>query len=709
MNLNEQQINCIKHEGSPQVIIAGAGTGKTTVMIEKINHLIATGKHTPKSILALTFTNKAANEMKDRFKQKNKAIDQPTFGTFHSFCLKFLKSNLSKSTLDINTNFTIIDTQQQKEIITNLLKNQPNPFNRKPKEFISKISKIKQTPRYSHNSQIEKAASDIKMIFSPYNNKLKELNAVDFDDLLLYTHDILSSDATLLGHVQQQYEYIIVDEYQDTNQIQNDLTILLAKHHENICVVGDFDQTIYSWRGAKIENLLEFNQHFPTTTVQKLETNYRSTKEILTSANQLIEHNTQREPKNLISDKAGHSKPQHIVCFNEREEAETIVNKIKSLQKDNQYKLSDFAILYRTNQQARAIEETLTYYNMPHQIVGTTAFYQRSEIKHAVAYLQCLKNINQPVWFERAILNPPRGIGKTSITKLINYSIEKNCAIEAAAQDPDCPIQDRYRSIVLTFIETFKKINDAPESVSTKLEQLFNDVKFESFIMKQENSKDRLDNIKELQSKLKEITNLNEFLDEITLFQGSDTMETIEKISCLTLHLAKGLEFPIVFIPGFENNLMPLRNSDSIEEERRLAYVGITRGKDQVYLLSTYKRMLMGDDWYHDPSPFTKEIKTTIDVKITTQANAFGKALIFKLNEADINFKILEEQKKTTLNATKIISTVFEKGDIITHPTLGTGIIESLSGEKENLMYDIKFHSGRKKLMAKFAPLTKQT
>ncbi len=707
MNLNNQQQHCVSHYGAPQVIIAGAGTGKTTVMIEKIKHLIQTNQHEANQILALTFTNKAANEMKERFDKTSSSILKPTFGTFHSFCLRLLKTALTNQDHILKSNFTIIDNQQQKEIINELMKNQPNPLNRKPKDILSKISRIKQTPREMHPELLEKSATDIRTIFKPYNEKLKQLNCVDFDDLLLYSYDILLADIKTLEQLQNKYKYIIVDEYQDTNQIQNDLTILLAKAHENICVVGDFDQTIYSWRGAKVENLLEFHHHFPNAVVHKLESNYRSTNEILKTANQLIEFNSQREPKKLIGQRASNNKPQHIVCFNEREEADTIARKIKSLL-SKEYKPNDFAVLYRTNQQARVIEESLTHHNIPHQIIGTTAFYQRSEIKHAIAFLQCLDNINQPVWFERAILNPPRGVGKTSIKKLIDFSLEKKLSLELAITDPNCPIQDRYRTITQNFISDIHHINQQNIPIETKLEKLFESVNFSSFLRKQENSLDRLDNIKELQSKLKNITNLHDFLDEITLFQANDATETTEKVSCLTLHLAKGLEFPIVFIPGFESHLMPLKNAESIEEERRLAYVGITRGKDQVYLLSTYKRSLMGEDWYHDPSPFTKEISDTISLVMTEEANLLGKALVFKLNDANITFKIIRKTTKKTLNATTISSQIFEPGDIVTHPNLGTGVVESTSGEGDGRMYDINFHSGRKKLMAKFAPLSKK-
>ena len=590
MNLNTQQKDAVEYYGTPQIIIAGAGTGKTTVMIEKIKHLIATKKHAGKNILALTFTNKAANEMKERFQQTSSTDDTPTFGTFHSFCLRFLKKIAHRSSIGIPPTFSIIDHQKQREIISGLIKKHPSQMERKPKDMLSKLSNIKQLPRHMHANALADAPSDINAIFSGYNQALRDLNCLDFDDLLLFTHEILSTQPDILEQLNHQFTYIIIDEYQDTNQIQNDLSILLAKKHNNICVVGDFDQTIYSWRGAKIENLLQFNHHFPTCKTQKLEINYRSTNEILSSANQLIEFNSNRQPKQLIGQRNGQNKPEHIICFNESEEATTIAEKIKSLQKETSYKLSDIAILYRTNQQARAIEEALIHHQIPHQIVGTTPFYQRMEIKHALAYLHCIHNINQPIWFERAILNPPKGIGKASLHSLFEFSTNNNLTIEAAIHHDQCPLKPRAMGIAKSFVDQITQVSKSPTSIDEKLKTILETMNVDDAIKKHDDYIDRRDNIKELLSKLSHVTNLADFLDETALFQGNDAMTKTEKVSCLTLHLAKGLEFSVVFIPGFEQDIMPLKNSESLEEERRLAYVGITRGKNHVVLLSSYKR-----------------------------------------------------------------------------------------------------------------------
>jgi DNA helicase-2/ATP-dependent DNA helicase PcrA len=700
MELNLQQQEAIEYYGTPQIIIAGAGTGKTTVMIQKIKYLIETNKHRASSILALTFTNKAANEMKERFESYDLNYGSPTFGTFHSFCLRFLKQLLPLEGVGLSPGFTIIDSQNQKEIINRIIKNQPQVFYRKPKDYLSKISSIKQSPRHMHAEYLANAASDIQAIFEPYNQTLTSLNCVDFDDLLLYTHDILSTNSLVQESVSQQYEFVIIDEYQDTNEIQNELTILLSKTHQNVVVVGDFDQTIYSFRGAKIENLLQFNRQFSNCVTHKLEINYRSTHEILNSANQLIECNLNRQPKQLISHRKGFSKPQHLVCFDEKEEALVIAQKIKQLVENNNY--DDFAVLYRTNQQARIIEETFISQHIPHRVVGSVAFYQRFEIKTAIAYLQCLSHLNQPLWFQRAMMVPPRGIGKTSLDLLIQFCSSESLSVEDALRHPECPLKPRYIQIAQNFVDFIKNVANSTGGFQEKLADIFTHVGFESYLKKQENGEDQRNNIKELMSKLADVTNLSAFLDEVTLFQGGDGGDSVKKVHCLTLHLAKGLEFPVVFIPGFEQDLMPLKSNESIEEERRLAYVGITRGKTQVYLLSAYKRTLMGDDWYHHISPFTKEMMGTIEVQLTAQANHLAKAMVFKLNEARIPFSIYGV---SPIPATQVTMNTFVPGDIIVHPSLGTGTIQSTSGDGENLIYNIQFSSGIKKLMAKFAPI----
>ncbi len=711
MNLNQQQKEAIEYYGSPQIIIAGAGTGKTTVMIEKINHLITTKKHQPHEILALTFTNKAANEMKERFHAKNNQSSQPYFGTFHSFCVRFLKQSTAIESVGLTKAFTIIDPSQQKDIIQTIMKSTQLSMERKPKEVLSKISSIKQHPQNMHAECLSDCDEDIQKLFKPYNQHLKNINSVDFDDLLLHAHFILNTNADELRRYQEKYQYIIIDEYQDTNQIQNDLSLLLAKQHENICVVGDFDQTIYSWRGAKVENLLQFNQNFPNTHTLKLEINYRSTTEILAAANQLIDFNLNRLPKKLITDRSSGNKIQHMVCFDEKEEANMIAEKIKKLQQSSEISYKDCAILYRTNQQSRAIEEALTNHNIPHHIIGTTAFYQRVEVKHAIAYLQCLHNINQPVWFERALLNPARGIGKTSTQAFLNYCIDTNQSITEAISNADCPLQERFKTIISTFINTITEIRNQTGTIQEKLTQLLDTVEFNTFLRKFENFADREANIKELMSRCGDIQSLEDFLEEITLFQGSDSIDEIDKVNCLTLHLAKGLEYKVVFIPGFEDALLPLKHCESVEEERRLAYVGITRGKEQVYLFSTYKRSMIGDDWYHNVSTFTKELNGQISISISDQTYHLGKAICFKFDEANLDYKVIK-QKRTihpNIKAAEIAFTKFEVGDVVIHPKLGTGVVQSANGDGDSLMYHINFPSGKKTLMAKFAPLTKAT
>ena len=555
MKFNEQQKNAIEFYGRPQIILAGAGTGKTTVMIEKINYIIRSGFHQPHQILALTFTNKAANEMKTRF-QNEAHQSTPFLEHFIPFAYDFLRPLMPLKKTGLTKQFTILDSQSQKEIIQKYLNHSGKNINLKPKDLLSQISSIKQYPHSYHAQLLSTTSTEFQELFKFYNNQLIKINSVDFDDLILHTFLILNTTPDILHAIQTTYQYIMVDEYQDTNKIQNDLCILLARQHENICVVGDFDQTIYSWRGAKIENLLEFNQVFPSTETQKLEINYRSTKEILNAANTLIKFNTNRQEKKLISHRESNNKIKKIFCYNEKEEAEFIIQEIKRLKNKNQYNLSDFAILYRTNQQSRAIEEALTHHNIAHKIVGTTPFYQRAEIKAAISYLHCIQNINQPIWFEKAILTPARGVGKTSISRLINFSLDNNLTIEDSLCHPECPLKPRYLEIIQDFITFINEIKEKNTSIKDKLADILTYVHFDEHLAKQENSNDRKNNIDELLSRCNNIDSLETFLNDIVLFQDSE-IKNEDVVSCLTLHLAKGLEFPIVFIPGFEEELLP--------------------------------------------------------------------------------------------------------------------------------------------------------
>lgn len=707
LNLNDQQRDAVTHYGTPQVIIAGAGTGKTTVIIEKIRHLISSKRHRPRDILALTFTNKAANEMRERFGD-TPSDDAPTFGTFHSFCFRWLKQSPALPSLGMRPGASIISPQQQRSIIQKLVKHTPLA-NTPIKRVIATLSKIKQHASNDQSALLDVSDDGIDAVFEGYNRQLRALNSMDFDDILVFMERLLRDNESERHRIQSTYQYIIVDEYQDTNSIQNKIAVTLAQSHKNICVVGDFDQTIYSWRGARIENLLLFKDQFPNTTIQKLEQNYRSTKEILLAANQLIDHNQHRQPKQLIAHRTGHSLPHHVICYNEYEEAEFIIQTIQSLQKEFDYSLNNMAILYRTNQQSRVIEECLTRHQIPHHILGGISFYHRLEIKVAIAYLNCLHNIDQPLWFEQAMLTPARGIGAVTIQKLFAFSRESGQSLSRAVEDPALPVPTRMRHIMMAFVHTIQSIQSTPQlTLDEAFNKLCEQTELYRYIATLDNPDDRQKNIEELKSKLKNTTHLSHFLDDIALFQMSDdTDKPNNGVQCLTLHSAKGLEFPVVFIPGVEDRLMPLLNSESIEEERRLAYVGITRGKDHVYLLSAYKRTIMGNEWYHNISTFTKELNGRIHIFVTRRTHDMGKAILFKLDDAKLTYQIISKKPDVTAICAHTASfQLFQIGDVVLHNSLGTGTIQGVSGDGESVMYDVRFACGKKKLMAKFAKLT---
>ena len=714
MNLNEQQQIAVNHYGTPQVIIAGAGTGKTTVMIAKIGALIAQHHYTPASIVALTFTNKAANEMRTRYLAAGLSEGGvPTFGTFHSFCLRFLKQSQRLQDIGYPGHFSLMDPSQQRDVVAKLIKNTGKPDQR-ARDVLSRISSIKQSPRSDHAALLADRDDEFSALFRAYNQHLVDRHCMDFDDLLLHTHHILVAFPDDLAALQEQYRYVIVDEYQDTNHIQNDITLLLAKGHQNLCVVGDFDQTIYSWRGARIENLMAFSQQFNNTTVHKLEINYRSTNDILMAADALIQNNTNRQPKTVRSDRRSHIKPIHMVCYNETEEAGVIANTMMALRSEKGCSWKDFAVFYRTNQQSRVIEEVFVRHNIPHSIVGGTGFYQKMEIKAAIAYLQCLHNPNQPVWVERALTTPPRGIGKTTIDRWVTFATDTQQSLMAAIQDPNCPVQQRFVAPIQSFFNELRSQADVPPSVA--LETYLENVNFAEYLKKFDNIPERMAAIAELKSLVGASPSLGQFLDDVALFQASDAEGGgPDSVRCMTLHLAKGLEFPVVFIPGFEDRMMPLQHCDSTEEERRLAYVGITRGKDQVYLLSAYTRRVMGEEWYHDPSIFLKEMGAYVETQITTKTQLVAKAMVFKLN--DMGIAVSGAPASPSVGTSDALGTAqvppsavpihtFELGDLVRHTKLGVGTVQGVSGSGDSCIYDVAFSVGKKRLMAKFAGLT---
>lgn len=657
--LNTAQKEAVLHKNGPCLVIAGAGSGKTKVLTTRIAYLIENGV-SPYEILAITFTNKAAKEMRDRL---NILVpDNNAFvGTFHSFGLRVIRENFSK--LDLNTNFTIIDGDDVLSIIKKILKEKNiDPKNCAPSYIKNRISFIKnemlsdqEVEKYL-TSEPEKIAAEV---YFEYKKRLKKNNSVDFDDLLLLPVELFQKNHEILEHYQERFKYILIDEYQDTNEVQYKLTKILAKKHQNIFVVGDPDQSIYMFRGANFRNILNFEKDYQNTKVIPLEENYRSTKMILDAANSVIQNNKERKEKNLRSNSGLGVKLKYLRSYDEKHEITLVLEEIKKLLEEG-YQKKDIAVFYRTNAQSRIVEEQFLKANIPYKIVGSYYFYSRKEIKDLICYLRLILNPQDEISLRRVINVPKRKIGASTIAN-----------IELAAREQGISMFDAINSgKELEFKNLILSLQKESESLS--LTELIDTV-LEKSGMKEELEKDpsleselRLDNLMEFKSisatfeKVTGSVNLGDFLEEISLIADiSEHKESDDVVTLMTLHSAKGLEFDIVFLVGMEEGLFPhanaLQEEDGIEEERRLMYVGITRARKKLYLTNAKRRMLYGRDNSNPPSRFIEEI---------------DKELMEMSNSSIKEEKILK--KEEMYNDQEVD---YKEGDVVIHTTYGKGVV----------------------------------
>lgn len=635
-NLNKQQREAVEHTEGPLLILAGAGSGKTRVLTHRIAYLINEKNVYPSNILAITFTNKAAREMKERVQNLLEGSYDMWVSTFHSACARILRMEIEKLS-GYKKNFIIFDTDDQVKLIKECLKElNYNEKNFPPKEMISSISKAKDqlmTPskfmdRYGRDFRLKKVAD----IYSLYQKKLMANNALDFDDILFKTVEIFQNNPDVLQRYQQKFKYIMVDEYQDTNYCQYMLVNLLAKSHRNLCVVGDDDQSIYSWRGADIGNILNFEKDFPDAKVIKLEQNYRSTQTILDAANSVISNNFGRKNKRLWTDN-GEGRP--IVSYkamDERDEADFIIGEVDRLSFQEQRSLNNFAILYRTNAQSRVLEEMCMARGIPYKIVGGHRFYDRMEVKDVIAYLRVIQDPEGDLSIKRIINVPKRGIGKATLDNLENYARQNGISIYEALLFVDSieGIGKKAKNSIKEFVRLIAELMDLAEKESAS--EVINQVIIRSGYLEElekgdDEDQERGKNIKELISAALEYEEKNEdnsltgFLENMALMSDIDGLdEEREGITMMTLHSAKGLEFPVVFICGLEEGLFPTQRAffeeHQLEEERRLMYVGVTRAKEKLYLTSAFERTLYGNTSYTMESRFLREIPKELMMKV---------------------------------------------------------------------------------------------
>ena len=737
--LNKEQIEAVKYINHPLLVIAGAGSGKTRVLTYRIAYLIENGIN-PYEILAITFTNKAANEMLERVNNLLNINNKIQISTFHKFCGKVLRK--FSEHIGYNHNFSIIDTNDQKKIMKDILKDlEINTSKIKEKSVLRTISNCKNN-NISINDFIKNIKTDIDLIkakcFEEYENRKFKLNVIDFDDMILLTVNLLKNNEDIRDKLCEQFKYILVDEYQDTNQVQFELIKILCSKYDNLTVVGDDDQSIYKFRGADIKNILSFEESFKNTKILKLTQNYRSTNNILTVANEIISNNKNRKGKNLWSQNGNGEKVKFFEYYSDIDEAKNIINQIKI--KKN---FKNTAILYRTNFQSKVIEEECVKNSIPYILIGNLKFYERKEIKDILSYLRYTANNYDIISFERAIKNPKRGIGDTTIDKIKKYIYDNNISIQDAIKDPlILDIKGKTSESLIKFynlIENIKKLDYVEDMIDKIL--LLTNYQDELLNEFEENDvKDRLNNINELKKSaiifkenldnnsnenkdIKGIELLQEFLYDVALVSDTDNIdEKAEKISLMTIHSAKGLEFDTVYIVGLNENLFPSIQSieeGEIEEERRLFYVGITRAKNELFLSSTQKRFINGRFEFCKKSRFVDEINgDCIEKKLlNTSSNIYNNNLIFKkvINNEDSNY-IFDIKKvdfnnvyKTGDQILKPNNLEYSIGDRVVHKKFGEGIVLDINEMDRDYEVKIKFddYEDTKILFAAYAKLKK--
>ncbi len=755
--LNDKQYEAVTNTEGPSLVIAGAGSGKTKVLTHKIAYLIGEKAVKPWNVLAITFTNKAANEMKERV--KNLVGDTASdiwMGTFHSICVRILRKTIDR--IGFDSSFVIFDTSDQKSMIKKILKEQnldDKIFS--DKSILYEISNAKNemlTPeKYAAKANGDFRKEKIAEIFALYQKRLKENNAIDFDDIINFTIEILLDNPDILEYYSDKFKYVLVDEYQDTNKAQFTLVTLLASKFGNITVVGDNDQGIYSFRGADISNILNFEKDFPGTKIIKLEQNYRCTQSVLNAANEVIKNNETKYEKKLWTSNEVGSLPKVYRGDNEYDEANYIIEQINHLRRAEYYKYSDFAVLYRMNTQSRSIEDILRRENIPYKIIGGLKFYERKEIKDIIAYLRLIHNTADNLSLTRIINEPKRGVGKTSLENVEQLAIAQGISMYEIIKRADEFGLNRVFGNTREFVAAIENLRAEKDTILVS-DLIKNTLQKTGYTKALENentteAENRIENLNEFLTVAIEFEeqsadhSLTEFLEGITLSSDLDGMEeTQDSVTLMTLHSAKGLEFPAVFLVGMEEGIFPgyksIGEPKELEEERRLCYVGITRAKEKLFMTCAKQRTIFGSTSFNNVSRFIKEISPSMldGYEELEQSNnaGFGEGKyewsygnsgnngLFS-NEV-VEYKSHEISKKSVassygfksaesflanLNKSKkseVDLSAYQAGVKVFHKKFGEGMINSVEAEADDLKVDIQFEkAGHKRLMAKFAGL----
>lgn len=763
--MNDQQAEAVQTTEGPLLIMAGAGSGKTRVLTHRIAYLIDEKMINPWNILAITFTNKAAREMRERAVALNPATSETFIATFHSMCVRILRREADH--IGYNRNFTIVDPGEQRTLMKRILKN----LNLDPKKWNERA--ILGTISNAKNDLLDEIAYEhqagdmytqiVAKCYKAYQEELRRSEAMDFDDLIMMTLRLFDKNPDVLAYYQQRYQYIHVDEYQDTNHAQYQLVKLLASRFKNICVVGDADQSIYGWRGADMQNILDFEKDYPEAKVVLLEENYRSTKKILQAANEVIKNNRNRRPKKLWTQNDEGEQIVYYRANDEHDEAVFVASTIDNIVREKVKNFKDFAVLYRTNAQSRTIEEALLKSNIPYTMVGGTKFYSRKEIRDVISYLNLIANTSDNISFERVVNEPKRGVGPGTLEKLRNFAYEQNMSLlDASANIMLSPIKGKAAQSVYDFANMILNLRDQLDglSITDTVEAILDKSGYLDALSMQQTleSQSRIENIEEFMSVTKNFDETNTdgtedetgidrlgcFLNDLALIADTDDGEAeAAEVTLMTLHAAKGLEFPVVFLIGMEEGVFPLSRAseepDELEEERRLAYVGITRAEEILFLTNANTRTLFGKTSYNRPSRFLREISddllqyqglarsanSSFGVRFTKEEPIqFGQGM--SLQQALQTRKANAQPQKHTGGAQPFSkatgglpfskasdsgnsATDWEIGDIAHHKKWGDGTVLEVTGSGKTQELKIKFPEvGLKKVLASVAPIVKK-
>lgn len=733
-SLNTEQQQAVRHTDGPLLIMAGAGSGKTRVLTHRIAYLIDEKEVPSSNILAITFTNKAAREMKYRVGQ----LIGPEAGsmwvsTFHSMCVRILRRDIER--IGYSRNFTIIDGTDQRSVMKQILKNlNLDPKQYDPRAMLHQISNAKNeliTPESFAANTGNYYEQKVAEVYQAYQKMLRKNQVLDFDDLIMETIHLFQRVPEVLHYYQRRFQYVHVDEYQDTNKAQYSLVKQLANRYQNLCVVGDSDQSIYRWRGADIQNILSFEKDYPNAKVIYLEQNYRSTRSILDAANHVINHNLGRKPKKLWTENDAGNKILYYQGESEREEAFFVTEKIQELIASHEFTPEDIAVLYRTNAQSRAVEDTLMKANMNYQVVGGLKFYERKEIKDLLAYLRLIANPDDDISFERVVNVPKRGVGAASVEKLRNYGAKHDLSLFQVIDEVEqTGVSKRAQNALIAFQTFMSQLIQQQDflTATDMVEQVLEQTSYEE-MLKQEKSleaQSRLENISEFltvtqdfEKNAEEDKTLVSFLTDLALIADIDKVdeeeEQEEAVTLMTLHSAKGLEFPVVFLIGMEENIFPhsrtLMDEEEMAEERRLAYVGITRAEKRLFLTHANMRTLYGKTNLNPMSRFIEEIpEELVEGMEEKKATMFGGFAKQNTTIPKNSAKQQPPKRKAEKIQTGSESAAWKVGDKAHHKKWGAGTIVKVQGDAEDMELDIAFPApvGIKRLLAKFAPITKQ-